>query len=136
MVCFFAAFQILLCTALGCAGVSIVWSSLLGYIWMGTAMFLRQTQSRPTLVCSLVSWQRSGPPDRWRIGAPVWCPFALASVADVVAIFAYAITDPPITTVAHLAAVVLGAGTAALVLFCAASCGCCWHPTPSSLEEE
>jgi hypothetical protein len=125
VVCFFAAFQILLCTAMGCAGVSIVWSALLGYAWMGSVIFLHKTHLRPKLVCSLVSWQpeRLGSAGRWRIGVPVWSPILIASVADVIAIAAYAITDPPITSVAHLAAVVLGAGIAASVWTCAASCG-------------
>lgn len=135
VVCFFSAFQILLCTAVGCAGVSIVWSALLGYIWMGIVLFLHKTQLRPKLVCSLVQWERSGSSGRWSIGAPVWFPFLLASMADVIAIAAYAITDPPITSAAHLAAVVLGASTATSVWACATSCGCCRQISPSNLEE-
>ena len=82
---FTVAFQVGLCWALHCSGISIVWCAAVGWMLcgMGTAL--------PLYACS----------GNWCF----WVPLTL----DGVGIIFYAVTSEFITTIAHACAVIMGA---------------------------
>lgn len=88
-IAFVSAFQVVLCLAVGCAGVSVVWNAAIGSI--ATMIFLRR------------------PPRRRALGrqelAFITAALVLAAAVDVW----YLVTDEELTTLAHGCALVLGA---------------------------
>lgn len=84
--------QIVLCLVEECVGISVVWCSYVGYLvcmyrWM---QYKAKVKVQPTLLRCI----------RWAI--------AVALVYDGVACVYYAFAEPPITTVAHGCAVLMG----------------------------
>ena len=87
---FVVAFQILLCLAVGCSGVSIVWCAMGGW----SMLVGSRKEARRTKGFSDVPIRRMG---------------HVLFLLDLSAIVYYAILFPPITTIAHIAALLLGA---------------------------
>mmetsp|Transcript_59674 Transcript_59674/g.141986 ORF Transcript_59674/g.141986 Transcript_59674/m.141986 type:complete len:174 (+) Transcript_59674:125-646(+) len=81
---FFTVYQIVLCLILGCAGISIIWNACAGFLL--TASFLRSQRG-----FKLKPW-----------------PFVLAGVCLLADVY-YFVTSELLTTIAHVAAVLMGA---------------------------
>ncbi|KAL1512305.1 hypothetical protein AB1Y20_005567 [Prymnesium parvum] len=104
------AFQLGLCMVLGCAGISIIWNATNGFMWQQLASKAVATQLSKGFVAQerpkfsfLIS--RDEP-----ASAAVVVSLVLGLAADVY----YAVTNPLITTIAHLCALALGAGIGVL----------------------
>jgi len=82
---FVFAFQIVLCLVVGCLGISLTWCAILGWI--------------------LIEWWRE---QTTRCTCDVLPSRGIAAVMDLIAIIYYCVVDPPITTVAHVLAILLG----------------------------
>ena len=93
-------FQVLLCVAVGCVGISIVWCAIMG--WMLTETWRwRQCQQ-----------------DEEHENATGTTVVRVAVLMDTVAIGYYACSLPPISTIAHLLAIALGAAFDMMSLWC------------------
>lgn len=90
---FYIVFQFALCMGIGCAGVSIIWAALLG------AALTRVYQHRRT----------------WRSSMAKWALLFVVAVVDLAAVIYYMAVAPPITTLAHVLALAMGAGTRLIV---------------------
>ena len=87
----FLAIQIGVCLKEKCQGVSLIWAAITGVLIEGTAF---GRYSSPSAACKLLA------------------PTGIS--ASAVAIIAYAVIAPPVTTVAHVLAVLLGMVAAAI----------------------
>ena len=81
------AFQLVLCLLVGCVGVSVVWSAQ-----MGILIHFRNFRSGSSLDSN--SW------------SSLWYYFSLTS--GLIAWIYYAVIEEPITTVAHICALIMG----------------------------
>jgi hypothetical protein len=98
---FVAAYQINLCLLVGCSGISIIWSACAGWIFSEgrrRACMLGDSGTSATEASSS-PWNR-------HITLLVWERFMLAF--DILVIIYYACVTEPITTVAHLCAILMG----------------------------
>jgi hypothetical protein len=82
------AFQILLCLAVGCIGVSVVWSAQFGYLLHNRYFRSHKVADHPSTLQTLF--------------------FHLSLCSCMIAWFYYAVIEEPITTIAHLCAVAMG----------------------------
>lgn len=89
---FVMVFQIALCLALGCSGISIVWCACAGWIMAERRRLEDRSEGNPSA-------------ERLKI---LYVERAIIFL-DVGAILYYAVVTAPITTVAHFCAMVLGA---------------------------
>jgi len=93
---FVSMFQVILCLLVKCNGISIIWCAIAAWIWMDYRTFKRgrddDTSSNITTNC------RNG---NYKIHQ------ITVMVIDTVAIIYYAIVMEPITTVAHILAIVV-----------------------------
>eukprot|EP00928_Gymnodinium_smaydae_P050416 TRINITY_DN33980_c0_g1_i1.p1 TRINITY_DN33980_c0_g1~~TRINITY_DN33980_c0_g1_i1.p1 ORF type:complete len:172 (+),score=5.60 TRINITY_DN33980_c0_g1_i1:137-652(+) len=90
---FFFSFQIVLCVAVGCSGVSVVWSAMLGY-------------SGGAIIYIFKSWATQH--------VKVKILFAPSVVLDLSAITYYACIMDSLTTLAHVCAFLMGVLTVSL----------------------
>jgi hypothetical protein len=106
-------FQVVLCLNVGCAGISIVWCACAGWIMAERRHVLEQSRASDdashastngVLSAGTAAMTTKSDPQAWLLHSEHW-----VIVIDVVAIVYYAIVEPPITTVAHVLAMVLGA---------------------------
>ena len=88
MLIFVVIFQVVLCLALGCSGVSIIWCAMCGWILDDRLRRVERVEENEMVV------QRMG---------------QVVLVVDFLAIAYYGVMFPIITTVAHAAALILGA---------------------------
>ena len=99
---FFCAFQLTLCVAIGCSGVSIVWAACLGAVLLDD--WRRDSQRLVgTLVVLSIGVQNTP-----CVSVVQQLTVATADVAGSLALLFYAATSPPITTVAHICALAMG----------------------------
>lgn len=115
---FFFVFQIVLCLVVGCSGVSIVWAALLGFWCSAGVLVLRCGAARLSASPLGKTTRGDGGKGKLLIGATVWGPCLLAAVGDAFAIIYYAVTEPVITTAAHLCAIAMGVVIALSVRYC------------------
>ena len=96
-------FQIGLCLVLSCSGISIVWGTLLGFMLaeMGFITFYATDNTYHN--------------SRWNDTSNVAIRISIAGSS--LGVIYYAIYAPIITTVAHILAIILGAGKALLMIF-------------------
>lgn len=116
------AFQLGLCLALGCSGVSIVWNAVVGF------MLYQLAPSRLLLAAAPASDSGTAPAVV-PVGIGASAPLGAAVLAGGLDAY-YAATAEPITTYAHLCALLLG------VVLSAADVMCCFprrHDDDASL---
>lgn len=92
------AFQIVLCLIVGCVGISIVWCAILGFLLMKCWRTRARTRTR-------------------KCGCDVLA-IGIAVGMDVISICYYAYAEPPITTVAHVLAILLGTTLEMITRYC------------------
>lgn len=99
------AFQLGLCVVLGCAGVSIVWNAIDGFL-IRRLLAPYPGETTDALLSPPLSSPSLPSPPRRRGGAVGAVGFAL--IAGLAADLYYAFALPPITTLAHVCALLLG----------------------------
>jgi hypothetical protein len=107
---FVVVFQIALCFAVGCSGVSIIWCAMCGWI-----MSERRQRGMSRSSDGIGNVRDDNQGDETASATTRMEKIELGAVlVDVLAIVYYAVTFPIISTVAHICALVLGAGLSLL----------------------
>jgi hypothetical protein len=99
---FVVAFQVVLCLAVGCSGVSIIWCAICGWIM---SRHKRLTDARSAVGVE----PEEEEPARLQLHTKFDKMEKMVVLLDVAVIIYYAVTLPFISTVAHICALVLGA---------------------------
>ena len=97
------AFQIILCLAVKCVGVSIVWCSTLGWLIM-LLLFMKYHPNDPPTGSSTLVEQN----DLNTISRYYQTHVKLLTGVDGIVLLYYAVVAETITTVAHVCAIILG----------------------------
>mmetsp|Transcript_380 Transcript_380/g.461 ORF Transcript_380/g.461 Transcript_380/m.461 type:complete len:177 (-) Transcript_380:8-538(-) len=99
---FVVLFQIVLCLIVGCAGVSIIWCAICGWILREENLLLGAST---TSVSTLHDTTNPGPATQQGKKIDL---VSLVLFVDISVIIYYSIVEEPITTLAHFLAIIMG----------------------------